>query len=420
MKSCPVRPSASASSHPLRRFLPLFIALLAFDCLALGREFEFGGFISTGYLKSSHYNYLADSEEGTTAFTEMGLHGSWTPRKRTTVNGEIFAFELGPYGNYEPKIDYLFLDYNFSHQFGIQIGRVNREFGLYTHLKDIDITRASILLPMGTYDHRYRYNSSAVEGGAAYGTFGILEDTYLDYFAYIGRSEVHEDGGLVGYALTNLSRHSDDLAICAANSKTTFGGQLWLNPSLERFRVGLGFSRFQDIHLAADGNFNPDFPSPFLAGQGFLLEANDLNVSNLQLSAEYAIGNWTFVGEKLWTDTDFQFTALIGSTLNPPQDLVSDSQSWYLSVERQFGPFQTTLTYSEESNNSARIVLPAPPRTSKDLQLSLRYDIYDFWSMKAEIHDIEGTGRLFNQFQQNPVLDESDWTLLALKSTFSY
>ncbi|MEM9161226.1 MAG: hypothetical protein AAGB46_19445 [Verrucomicrobiota bacterium] len=71
---------------------------------------SFSGFLSHGYLKSSHYNYLANTEEGDFDFVEAGIKATWSPFDRTVVTGQAFAFELGNYGNYDLQLDYFFAD----------------------------------------------------------------------------------------------------------------------------------------------------------------------------------------------------------------------------------------------------------------------------------------------------------------------
>ena len=140
-------------------------ALALFAPLAHGdlNDVSYGGFVSVGYIETSQYNYLVDSEGGSFQFAEVGLNASWSPLDRTKLNGQLFAFELGQYGNYDPIIDYLFVDYSVNQAFGIQAGRVKHPYGIYTEIQDIDVARASILLPGGFYE-RFSPGAAVIAG----------------------------------------------------------------------------------------------------------------------------------------------------------------------------------------------------------------------------------------------------------------
>lgn len=406
-------------------------AVLAFACAAFlvdasakGQELRFGGFFSNGYLKSSEYNYLADSEDGDFAFAEAALNASWTPLDRTTLNGQVFAFELGRYGNFEPQIDYLFLDYNFARRFGVRVGRVKREFGLYTHIQDIDLARASVLLPMAIYDQRYRDFSAYLDGVSFYGSLSLPGDQTLDYNLYGGTIDLQADGGLAGLAMTSISRSALNPKIEYIDSEANYGAQLWYSPAVPGLRMGLGAVFYGNIGFATTGEIPPDHPNPFLAGQTYRVSSSDIDIEMAVASVEYFVGDWNFVGEYLMTHSEVTLGASVGPMAVPDERVENRGDAWYVSASRRFGRFEGAATYTESYDNidnrdGEGLAVPHSSY-NKDLQFSLRYDATEHWTLKAEWHFIEGTSRLFNEFGQNPELSEKTWDLVALKSTFFF
>ncbi len=100
------------------------------------------------------------------------------------------------------------------------------------------------------------------------------------------------------------------------------------------------------------------------------------------------------------------------------------SDFWYLSGARRFGQFETAVTYSEYKDVSDALE-GTPPKPfgadfNKDIQVSIRYDLSENWTLKIESHSIEGTGMLFNQYGQNPTLTATSWTLWAAKTTLHF
>ncbi len=388
----------------------------AFNSFAAG-DVSFNGFLSHGYLESSHYNYLANTEEGDFDFVEAGVKATWSPFDRTTVTGQVFAFELGQYGNYDLQLDYLFADYNVNQSLGFRAGRVKKPNGLFNDIQDIDIARTSVLLPIGIYDQRYRDFSASLDGANVYGSLGSV-----DYSLYYGKPGLTVDGGLGGFIRTILSNRFDNISIDTTESDSVQGGQVWWNTPIAGLRTGAAYSYFEQIDL----DYSATFPAyiPYVGGAPLDIET-DVSNSAWTLSAEYFLGDWTFIGEYQNTHNDTLVSQKVGPAPAQLSTSVGNSDVWYVGASRRFlekfeAGFLWTSYHSDskDRDGSERAV----PYTgySKDKQFSLRYDLTSFWSVKGELHLMEGTGRLFNQWNQNPVLDNKNWNLFAFKSTYTF
>lgn len=414
----------------MQRFssLPAFALGVSFahftGAVASAQEVQVGGFFSNGYIESSQYNYLADSHGGSFDFVEAGLNLSWTPRDRTTINAQLFAFELGPYGNFEPLIDYLFVDYNFSRELGVRAGRIKRELGIYYHIQDIDMSRTSILLPMGIYDQRFRDMSAALDGVSVYGNVDLWHSAYMDYTVYAGRTSMKDDGGIAGFALTTISRTATNPLLEHIASDRNYGGQLWISPGIEGLRIGAGSTLFVDIDLTVSGVFPLASPIPMLANLPFRTALRELDYRITHLSFDYFLNNWNFVGEIVTIESEHSQITESGGLAMPSERKTNTSDGWYVSAARRFGPLEAAFAYTEyhdgRTPGNGKVAGLLGTTYNKDSQFSLSYELTDNWILKTEIHSIEGTNRLFNELNQNPELNEEAWTLFAAKSTFFF
>lgn len=387
------------------------IAALSVQSIFAGNSVSYGGFLSNGYIKTSAHNYLVDSEDGDFEFAEAGINATWSPLDRSFVRGQLFAFELGPYGNFDPIVDYLFIEYAASPALNFKFGRVKRPHGIYTDIQDIDVARTSILLPMGMYDQRYRDFSASVDGLSVSGNISIGNFQSIDYAGYYGASDLAIDGGIAGYAHTQTAKSLANGKIDSIGADTLSGIQLWWNTPVAGLRAGAAYSLLDGIEIETSG-LHPLYGVPI--GVTNLTEATEW-----RFSLEYFWENWTFVSEynALATNgTGQQTVAGVEGAWTPAAET---GNSWYVSAARRFlTRFEGGLTYAEfysDQDYTSEI-----QDFQKDIQLSLRYDATDFWILKGEMHFLEGQNRLFNQFGQNPNPIDEKWTLFALKSTFFF
>ncbi|MDQ8186817.1 hypothetical protein QEH53_14535 [Pelagicoccus sp. SDUM812002] len=277
---------------------------------------------------------------------------------------------------------------------------------------------------MGIYDQRFRDISASLDGLSAYGNLDLWKGAYLDYNIYGGIVELQEDGGVAGLALTSASRVADNLKVEFIDSKYNYGGQLWLSPGLDGLRMGFSVTQFMDMSATTLGTVPLDAQPSYLAGLPFRSEFEDYDLVNTTASIEYFVGEWNFVGEYLYSDVSLFVISDIAGVFTTREDTRIKGDSFYLSAARRFDRLEASVTYVEyyENRDNRKGIGTLNPSSAynKDLQFSIRYDVTDYWSLKAEIHDIKGTARLFNELQQNPILDEEAWTLFAAKSTFSF
>ena len=115
--------------------------------------------------------------------------GSTSPKQITKdlrVGIQLFAEDLGPTGNYDPKVDWFYLDYRWKDWLGLRAGRVKIPFGLYNEINDVDSARVPILLPQSIYPVENTNYLLAQTGGEVYGYVRMGEAGAIDYGLYGG------------------------------------------------------------------------------------------------------------------------------------------------------------------------------------------------------------------------------------------
>lgn len=396
------------------KIINLAAAALFATQASFASEVAFGGFISNGYIESSANNYLVDSEDGDFDFAEAGINATWSPLDRTTVRGQLFTFELGPYGNFDPIVDYLFVDYNVAPAFGLRLGRVKRSEGIYTDIQDIDVARTSILLPVGMYDARYRDFSASVDGASIYGNFQAGNHSF-EYNAYHGGIDLAAESGVAAYALKKISGGGiQNPNLQSIDATTNSGVQLWWYTPVLGLRFGTSYSSYDEFTFDVRGTV----PHPLYGDLPFQIETI-AGADQTRFSAEYFIGDWTLVSEYNTMTVESDDRNTVAGTPEAWRSSASTGYSWYLSASRRFlDRFEAGMTYAEFYDNEKR--KSSPSQYQKDTQFSLRYNATDNWSLKAEVHLMKGTNRLFNQLNQNAGTLDDAWTVFAAKSTFSF
>ncbi len=170
---------------------------------------EVHGFVSQGFIYTTNGNsYLAEgTNKGSFAFTELGVNFTKQLTDTLRIGFQIFAHNLGPFGNYSVKADWYCLDWRFRDWFGIRVGRVKLPFGLYNDTSDIDAARVPVLLPQSVYSANNRDFLLAQTGIELYGRLRMWSAGALAYNLYGGTvfvdvaddAEVAEQGLLLNY-----------------------------------------------------------------------------------------------------------------------------------------------------------------------------------------------------------------------------
>lgn len=363
-------------------------------------------FISQGFLFSTRNNYLARTKRGTFEFTEVGINFTKPLSNELRVGLQLFARDLGPIGDYSPKVDWFYLDYRPQDWLGFRAGRVKLPFGLYNDTSDVDSAHNFVLLPQSVYSLQNRDFLLAQTGVELYGYLSLRAAGALDYSVYGGTIFLDAETPVgTPYEIQEL------------NIPYVVGGRLMYETPLEGLRAG---GSVQGLHLDTDLLFDPmawmplqmtgDLPDDFMG----LVEV-DIGAVLWIASIEY----W-FQDLKIALEYGRQHIAVESSepALFPIPDEETTSERGYVLVVYRVLPWLRPGAYYS-------VTFPnVDDRKGKDAQrhdiaVTLRFDVNEHWLVKLEGHFLSGTAQLRPDLNDGsrPAEMKRSWSLFAIKTT---
>jgi len=403
-------------------------------CLDAG-NIEIHGFISQGYLLTDSNNYLAETEDGTFEFNEMGINFSTDLTELLHIGVQLFARDLGTVGNDDVVLDWAYADYRWQDWLGLRAGRIKIDHGLYNETREMDMLRTGVMLPQSVYSELWRDSFSCINGAALYGYVPMSFVGRLAYNLQIGAMTFKEDSG---FARTFAHRMNETLDISSMDADYAwFAGLHWHTPV-----PGLKtkFTAYDVQGMEADGNITVTLMDGSIVNSAVTYELAEKNGyvasleytwKNLILAAEYSEDNY-----QIKTDIEAQIQAQgtareislpagenIPSGSGPPK---MTSEGWYVSASYRFTDwFETALSYSEyypnaddKDGEARKDHGHAFMSWLKTTTLSTRFDINDYWVLKLEASYNDGFGGI--NLADNPEELEPYWSLFAAKMTFSF
>ncbi len=373
------------------------------------------GFISQGYLKSNHNNYLGETEEGTFEFNEFGLNVQSQVSDKLRIGAQLFSRDLGPVGNNNIVLDWGYADYHFSDALGLRIGKMKMPYGLHNQGRDVDLLRPNILLPMSSYSEDMRAIVGSYLGGNFYGTFRAGFLGRFEYDLGFGTLNIDTDSPFVKslYMSVATSMGFTDMYDKKAHTKMVYGGYFRWNTPLDGLRFGINYGR-----AIIDYEGYIDIPN---IGSTRVTFEHDY-ISNIIYSAELMLGNLVLTGEYHISDTEYTVNVLGQETM-----LEIDPYGWYGQISYRFADWLELASYysefyrnkdDEEGQSFIDQGLPDFYAWQKDLCFSVRFDLTYNWLFKLELHKMSGAA-LLHSFE-NPEGIEEDFTLYAVKTTFNF
>ncbi|MGD9161336.1 MAG: hypothetical protein PVG39_23180 [Desulfobacteraceae bacterium] len=397
------------------------IAVIAFwFCPVSAYEVEdvnIHGFISQGYLQSSDNNFHSKSKDGTFEYSEIGINFSKELTDSLRLGMQLFSRDLGSNGNNEIKLDWAFGDYRWKDWLGVRVGKIKTPHGLYNETRDVDMLRNSVFLPQSVYSEILRDPALALQG---VGIYGSIESEALGSFSYqaMGGTQNIEANETTSQALQGLSTSTTIVENDGFDVDHKYAFSLVWDTPMEGLRLSVTHSTSKimvNSHITAEMRGNP---------AGTFIGREIKKLDNNVYSLEYVWNDLILVGEyivlkktqRLILDTDFWDWAN------------TKSDGWYLGGAYRLAHWVELGSYYSESYNNADdrdgvkgAYDPNHRAYSKDLALTLRFDINDYWVIKLESHSIKGTNGISSlDISADPNKIEKDWNLFAAKTTFSF
>lgn len=388
------------------------IFLLSLNAFSYEMEkVDIHGFISQGYMKSEHYNWIKDLSDGTFQFNEMGINFTTKVTPDLRLGIQLFSKDFGDIGNDELVVDWAFADYNFNEWLGIRGGRMKIPHGLYNETRDVDAVRTSVLLNQAVYWDMLRDSHLATNGIGAYGNLDLYILGSLSWQLMGGSNNIPEDGGTA--------------AAIIAISPTSV-------PKIDQFQVGSSYCGALKWYTPlpglilnlSDTSIDVDSKMKF-GGLPFVLSYQPYRSSVYSL--EYMWNDLIFVTEYMRADIDYK-------AILTDLDLVvergrQEHLGWYSSLSYRInGWLETGLSYSEfyddrsDRDGSTRDGGRKWGAWQKDLAVSLRFDLNDNWIIKAENHFIYGNNQVIAQYMNNDPnsYEKQRWYMYAIKLSYVF
>lgn len=381
----------------------------AHAAVTLGKtNIQVGGFVSQGYLvNTGHNDYFGNSSDGTADFREYALNASWA-KGQFRLGAQAFGQKLGDYGNDDIVLDWATVDWQPAQWVGFRAGRVKTPRGLHNEALDVDSVRPFVLLPQSVYDARLRDFNASFDGGMVFGNVSLRSLGSIDYKIFYGDVPMKVDSGANDYF--NNDAPFPNVAI---GMDSAMGGSAFWNTPVSGLRVGYSYSVFE--------NFGADRDVGFAGMSIVMFRKTDEYIRHLG-SVEYSSGDWTFAAEGGKETALYQ----IGVTGSPSINAIDNELLYgYVSASRRLGDKWEAgayYSYSREEQVAVGFVFDLPALVQHDYTASIRYAFNDRWIVKAEVHYIDGAGKIFTTPAKPVPVNSRDtsWMLFAFKTTYSF
>lgn len=441
-------------------------------------DVQFHGFVSQGYLWTSNNNWYGDTQDhGSFEFNEFALNAVARPVDRLRIGIQLFARDLGLYGNDEVQIDWAYADYQAVQadwgSLGVTVGRFKTTYGLYNETRDVDMARTQVFLPTTVYNNRLRDVYLALNGIQLYGNVKMHKAGSMDWTVALGSNTLNTDGAAADvFEETGVIGDVTDLS----TDNTTTLSLTWNTP-LEglRFRgsvidlrnlrsAGTAGTRITEPAIAnmqagVNGAIAAAPPAPpfGLTGNSVSLDSSALEPTTVTasaphyytgiVSAEYQFGDWTFAAEWMREYAKFQIESTVtpnigylNTTINAANPAYGGALGPGITTNSAFQPQEISeymyqklegFYFTASYRFLERWEIAGGPQTAfsdysergagtvhRGWSAALRYDIFSNWLVKAEWQSIRGTQQLYSS--ENPEGAKYTWNMLALKTTVDF
>jgi hypothetical protein len=384
-----------------RLLLALSVALCGWNSAQaesfLPESVQMHGFASLGYFNTMDNNFFGDTKQGSgdIDFWELGINGSWHPLPNLQLSMQVVSRKAGETDDGGLRIDYGFLDYSFVSDvdklLGVRLGRVVYPFGLYGDTRDMPFTRPSILLPQSIYFDKTRQLSLSGDGGQLYGE---SRTQYGDFFVQVVGSQPRVDDSDLKEDITNSfggELHGD----------ASWGGRLIYEKDGGAIRFAI--SAYQlNVDIDPQGRIGP-IP-------------RKLKFEPLIFSAQYNAERWSLTGEYASRSTQLQPISSFTGESFYIQGIYRITSQWEAIV--RYDVLYWDKDDRDGKDYEAVFGVPAHSRFAKDWTVGVRWDVTPTFMLRAEYHNVDGTGWLSRL--DNPQGTKQHWNLFAFLAAYRF
>jgi len=384
--------------HARYAFILLCLFMLACPVWA-AQEVEIHGFASQGYMQSSDNNFLANTDEGTFEFNEMGLNFSYDSGANVKIGAQLFARDLGGVGNDEVAVNWAFGDYKWRDWLGFRAGIMKSFMGLYNETRDVDSLRTCLILPQSVYNEWIR---DATQGTKGFGVYGNVSAGPAGVFKYEIRAldlQVPLDSGTGQFIQRSLPSLTgidfDKLYALSLRWQTPLDGLL--------FGVS-GYTTKSKYEAAIQADMDADLETLIL---------DNKETTSIITSVEYTLNNLVLASECTSGRSDSR-SYVQGVTTPGAYNLVKQTNYYFSAAYRFLDWFEagTYYSYGTRDNDGS-----GAANELKDICVSTRFDVTDNMIVKLETHFMDG---LYGVAPGDDGSTDDKWMLYAAKVSYTF
>lgn len=371
----------------------------------LGGDFQVHGFASLTLVNTTDNNFFGQSDDQVSKdFSEVGVNASWRLTPEVQLSAEVLSHRAGGTDDGGVRLDYGLVDWTAvsreEGRAGLRLGRVKTAYGLYNTTRDVPFTRPSIILPQSIYFERTRNLTVSADGGEFYVQSYSDAGSLSASFAY-GQPQTDTDAAKV--ALVGLNRPGSLDSSLAPDFQVLYEG------SGGKYRLAF-------TALRLDLRYRPGF--------GDRLKAGRFELTPLIFSAQYNAENWSLTSEyalRRSSVKDFGPFFYNGT---------ADGESYYVQGTYRIAPQWEALLrydayYADKNDRDGQVFaaatgLPGFTRFAKDWTAGLRFDVTPQFMLRAEVHQLDGTGFLAVQDNPNAQSLRRYWDTFMLQASFRF
>ena len=358
------------------------------------------GFISQGYLKTNQNNYLAETDDGSFQFNEMGINFTTFVSADLKVGCQFFARDLGDVGNDEISVNWAFAEYTYRNWLGLRAGILKFSMGFYNDIRDFDSLRTPIFLPPSVYDEWLRDGLNNVKGIELFGSLRFGPLGILKYQFQTGIGSVPPNSGTEKFLTEVGPKHLESLSLLEPENSYDVR-LIWKTP-VDGLRFGASYD-----HSGA--HYEGKAPGSDISID---VKKTDLFI----FSAEYIYRNLKIVAENYWNISDIHTEITFNGTLLPPINSSVDVKDvYYVSMGYQFADWVEASYYYSRSLGTDESIKEF--NELKDHCISLRFNINYYWIAKLETHIMDGK---YGVWPDDDGHTYNEWLLFAAKVSYSF
>lgn len=363
------------------------------------------GFLAQGLIDVDGSNYVNDSGKPSAELTEVGINASYQMSDSIRFAGQAVYLDGGNRYAKGFHIDYLLMDWSLytdaQWQVNLYLGRIKNYHWLYSSIRDVPMSRPSILLPQSVYFDATRNMSVGGDGVALTAKYFSETSGDFDFNISSSRSKLSDEQTSI-----ILGQFSDG----ELSHDTDLQASVYWQPDMSSWRFGIALTD-------ADFSYEPTAASVYLDG--------DLGLKRNYANAEYQGEQWTFSMELLQESMEIDGLVFPGFKrdttgrggfaqfeylLNNDVKLLSRAEIYYADKNDKDG---------KKLEASTGGLVPRYFGYQHELVIGASYKLSHNMQIQIEQHWVQGTARLTPVVLPDPTLNNQEyWQISALQFVY--